>query len=324
MVARGLPSYCICRWSLWGKEFALPDTLRVCTRTARWVMERELWPILYHALRAAAREATQRAVHHQPWRIAAVLLWAALHDRPVCWACDPGNWSSTRLRPREIPSASTISRRSDRPEFAVFLTRLATQLRGDGPPAWTLVIDGKELPVGRCSKDLDAVAGRRGPGYKLHALWGDRPLPERWAVTAANEYEGAVAERLLADFAGKGILLADGNYEASPLYDAAAAAGYQLIAPPDDQDTGRGHTYQSPYRLRALEWFKDGWGATLLRPRSAIERAFGNLTSFGGGLGPLPSWVRRLGRVRRWVWAKLTINAARIILRQRQRIEQMQ
>jgi len=46
--------------------------------------------------------------------------------------------------------------------------------------------------------------------------------------------------------------------------------------------------------------------------RTQIERNFGNWTSFGGGLSPLPSWVRRLDRVRLWIQAKLLINAQRI------------
>jgi hypothetical protein len=54
-------------------------------------MERELWPIVCRALRATAREVSQKYVQYQPWAIAAVLLWAALHDRPVSWACDVRN-----------------------------------------------------------------------------------------------------------------------------------------------------------------------------------------------------------------------------------------
>ncbi|MFO0798274.1 MAG: hypothetical protein U0804_12420 [Gemmataceae bacterium] len=71
---------------------------------------------------------TQKYVHYHPWAIAAVLLWAAIHDRPVCWACDPRNWSTTRLRPTEIPSAATVSRRANRAGFAVFLNHLAAWL----------------------------------------------------------------------------------------------------------------------------------------------------------------------------------------------------
>jgi hypothetical protein len=286
-------------------------------------MERELWPRIYHELRAVARATRQKGVHFQPWVIAAVLLWAALHDRSVAWACDPLNWSTTRLRPAELPSESTVSRRAGKAVFGVFLNRLSERLRGGGLPAWELTLDGKPLPVGRCSKDPDAKGTPLGRGYKLHAIWGDGPLPEAWEVTAAREYEGAVAERLLGQIRGKGVLLADGNYEASRLYDAAAERGYQLLAPPDERDTGRGHRYQSEHRLLALRWFADGLGWELYRGRTSIERMFGNAGSFGGGLGPLPNWVRRLGRVERWVWCKLGINAHRI-LRNRERMQQMQ
>jgi hypothetical protein len=286
-------------------------------------VERELWPILYRALRAASAADRQRGVHHQPWVIAAVLLWAAIHDRPRSWACAPEHWDTTRLRPEQIPSAATVSRRARRAEVADLLDRLGARLRGDGPPAWTLIVDGKPLPVGHCSKDPDARPVPCGRGYKLHAIWGDRPMPEAWAVTAANEYEGAVAERLLERVSGKGFLLGDGNYEASRVYDAAARSCYQLLAPLDPGDNGRGHRYQSPHRLRAVHWFGTGLAQDLLRGRGRIERAFGNAGAFGGGLGPLPNWARRLGRVTRWVHCKLLINAARII-RRRQRMAQMQ
>jgi hypothetical protein len=278
-------------------------------------MERELWPRLYKELRAAAGGTTQKYVHFHPWVIVAVLLWAALHDRSVEWACDARNWSTTRLRPRKLPSRSTMSRRIKRTVFEVFLNRVADRLKGSGPPAWELVVDGKPLPVGKCSKDPDARPGPHGRGYKLHALWGDKPLPERWEVTAAREYEGAVAERLLVGLSGKGYLLADGSYEASRLYDAVDATGYQLLARPVRQDTGRGHVYQSPHRAAALRLFADGLGWSLYLWRSSIERKFGNMGSFGSGLGPLPNWVRRLVRVTQWVWCKLVINAARILNR---------
>lgn len=286
-------------------------------------MERELWPILYHALRRLSATDYQHKVHYQPWVIVAVLLWAAIHDRPRSWACQPQHWDTTSQRPKEIPSTATVSRRARTPEVLELLNRLERHLRGDGPPAWTLFVDGKPLPVGHCSKDPDVGVTPMGRGYKLHALWGNRSVPEAWEVTAVNEYEGAVAERLLIRVDGCGLLLADGNYEASRVYDASDRSGYQLLAPPDERDTGRGHRYQSPNRLLALRWFADGLGWELLKDRSAIERLFGNAGSFGGGLGPLPNWVRRLRRVTLWVHCKLLINAARISYR-RQQMTQMQ
>ena len=55
----------------------------------------------------------------------------------------------------------------------------------------------------------------------------------------------------------------------------------------------------------------------MLADRKAIERYFGHATIFGGGLASLPAWVRRQHRVKRWLWAKLLINAVRIMLRKR-------
>jgi hypothetical protein len=62
-------------------------------------------------------------------------------------------------------------------------------------------------------------------------------------------------------------------------------------------------------------WTGNRFGAALVNARRQVERFFGNLTSFAGGLGPLPSWVRTLPRVERWIQAKLAINAVRIQLK---------
>ena len=49
-----------------------------------------------------------------------------------------------------------------------------------------------------------------------------------------------------------GYLLADGHYDASDLYDLAAAANHQLVAPRQHPGAGLGHHYQSEHRLRSL------------------------------------------------------------------------
>lgn len=281
-------------------------------------MERELWPILYRALREVSAGDRQSGVQYQPWVIVAVLLWAAIHDRPRSWACVADHGDTTPLRPTGTPSPATVSRRAKTDEVADLLDRLGARLRGDGPPAWVLAIDGKPLPVGKCSKDPDAKPNQHGKGYKLHAIWGSRCVPEVWAVTAANEYEGAAAEELLGRIVGRGFLLADGSYEANRVYDAAAESCYQLLAHPGPEVTGGGHGYQSEHRQLALHWFRTGLGWDLYRYRSSIERQFGNMGGFGGGLGPLPNWVRRLARVTLWVHCKILINAARIIRKQQQ------
>lgn len=282
-------------------------------------MERELWPTLYRYVCVTAQEVRQKYVQIQPWVVVATMLWAALHDRPVCWACDPRNWSTTRLRPLRIPSAATMSRRVDSVAAGVFWKQLEQHLRQTNDPALIAFLDGKPLPVGGNSKDPDARWGRGAgglaKGYKLHAVWSKGVLPEAWEVTPLNVSEKAVAYRLMADLHYGGYLLADGEYDASYLYDRAFEQGYQLVAPYRKANKpGSGKHYQSPHRLHSIELLQHEYGQNLYRARYEIERDFGNATTFGGGLAPLPAWVRGLERVRTWVWAKLLINAVRIVI----------
>lgn len=175
------------------------------------------------------------------------------------------------------------------------------------------------MPVGGASKDKDArfgrAAGCMAKGYKLHAVWSLRPMPEAWDVAPLNVHERVVARgALLPQLGYVGYLLVDGNYDASDLFDAARARGYQMLMPlPAGKNPGSGKHYQSPYRLRSLDLIRSDFGKTLYQERGRIERHFGNATSFGGGLGPLPAWVRGLPRVRTRVWAKLLINGVRIM-----------
>jgi hypothetical protein len=280
-------------------------------------MERELWPPLYRLIRETAKPFSQKYVQFQPWILVAVMLWAALHDRPVSWACRARHWSTTTLRPCKLPSPSTLSRRIDGVGVALFWHALEQRLRDSGQPALVSFVDGKPLPVGGDSKDPDARFGRGAGclarGYKLHAIWSTRPVPEAWEVTPLNANEKAVARELTEQLAYGGYLLADSNYDASYVYDAAFARGYQMVAPyRKGKEPGSGKHYQSPHRLRSIQILQSDFGAALYRARTAIERSFGNATSFGGGLGPLPAWVRGRERVRTWVWAKLLINAVRI------------
>lgn len=281
-------------------------------------MERELWAKLYHWVRVTAQEVHQKYVQIQPWVIVATMLWAALHDRPIAWACDPRNWSTTRLKPMRIPSEATMSRRSDSVATGLFWTRLEQYLR-QSEPSVLAYLDGKPLPIGGNSKDPDAGYGRAAggfaKGYKLHTVWSKSNLPDAWEVTPMNVSEKTVAYRLIGQLHGGGYLLADGNYDASYLYDRAFEYGYQLMAPHRKaKDPGSGGHYQSPHRLHSIELFQHQYGQKLYHARPQIERDYGNATTFGGGLAPLPAWVRGRDRVRTWVWAKLLINAARILI----------
>lgn len=281
-------------------------------------MERELWPLLYHYVRLTAKGFRQKYVQIQPWIVVATMLWAALHDRPLTWACNPAHWSTTKLRPPRIPSQPTMSRRVDSVATGLFWHRLEQNLHGSDHPALLAFIDGKPLPIGGFSKDPDARwghgAGGLAKGFKLHAVWSTGVSPETWEVTPMNTSEKEVAQRLIGQLHYGGYLLADGEYDASYLYDLAFERGYQLISPyRKAENPGCGKHYQSPHRLHSIELLQDAFGKGLYRARTQIERSFGNATSFGGGLAPLPAWVRGLDRVRTWVWAKLLINAVRIL-----------
>jgi len=280
-------------------------------------MERELWPRLYHLVMEVGKTLRLIDVTFQPHIIALVFLWAALHDRPVCWACKQRNWATTTLRPLTLPSPSTLSRRLHRIDTAMLMRALVLRVRQQGDEHLVAVIDAKPLPVGGASQDPDAHCGRGAGmwarGYKLYAVWGGRPMPETYRVYPMNISENKVSEEMIPQLTGGGYLLGDGEYDANPVFDAAGAAGYQLLAPREDPAAGLGHCYQSPYRLRCIELMGSVFGRGIHRLRKAIERAYGNLTSFGGGLSPLPAWVRHQDRVWLWVTAKLLINGERII-----------
>jgi hypothetical protein len=249
----------------------------------------------------------QKYVQLQPWVIVATLLWAALHDRPVSWACDARNWQTTRLRPVQIPSPATMSRRADSVATGLFWKQLEQHLRQSDESSLLSALDGKALPIGGNSKDADAHWGRGAgglaKGYKLHTVWSRGVMPETWTVTPLNVGEKAVAYDLMEQLHYAGYLLADGEYDASYLYDQAFQYGYQLISPcRKAKNPGCGKHYQSPHRLHSIELLQHPFGQEVYRERGQIERDYGNATSFGGGLSPLPAWVRGLKRVRTWVW----------------------
>jgi hypothetical protein len=283
-------------------------------------MERELWPRIDHTVMATGTSIRQAHVTFQPHIIVLTFLWAALHDRPQGWACRPENWSTTTPGPAGLPWESALGRRLRSLAVGVLMRAIADRLRDVLPPRSVHALDGKPLPVGGASHDSDARdghgAGKIAKGYKLHAVRGGRPMPEAWSVEPLNVCETKAAEALLPELAGRGggYLLADGEYDADAVFDAAGAVGYQLVAPREDPGAGLGHRRQSPYRLRCIELLRGTVGAAgslrdriergfgafgreLHALRGRIERSFGNATSFAGGLGPLPAWVRRRHRV---------------------------
>lgn len=283
-------------------------------------MECELWPQLYILVIKEGKGLRRKKVHYSDTVIVLVFLWGCLHDRPQCWACDPDNWRATRLKPVHLPSGSTLSRRLESPSVKRFMKQLEHDVRCSENSGLIKFIDAKPLPVGACTKDPEAKPGRAvggmARGYKLYAIWGNRSLPESWSVQPLNKSEISVAKTLIPQITGTGYLVGDGLYDVVLLHDLSQEHNHQLVSRKHyPRAKGLGHVRQSVHRKHALEMIQRPFGLALLTQREAIERLFANVTSFSGGLSPLPAWVRRLHRVTRWVWAKLIINAARIRFR---------
>ena len=285
-------------------------------------MERELWRILYRLTLELDRPWGD-------WRYATAdvlgaYFWAVLHDRPTKWATDPKQWPDD-LRPALLPPQSTLSRRLRRPRTIELMTAVEEHLLAMIVVGNCLVqiIDGKAIAVSGVSKDPDIGYGRGAGGnqrgYKLHAVWGAGPMPIAWGLAPMNVSEKTMARHLIPTLPGSGYLLADAQYDANPLYDLATETGFQFVAK-KTKDRGRGglgHRRQSAGRLRSMELLGTAFGRALFNQRNTIECRFGAWVSFGGGLGPLPAWVRRFSRVRNWVQAKIMVSGVRWLFLQK-------
>jgi Transposase DDE domain len=273
------------------------------------------------------RPRTRRVVYSDAW-VLAVFFWAVVHDRPVRWACLARNWPEHQ-RWRGLPCDGTMSQRLRTLPVLQLLAAVLERLAAlaDDPHVLALLraVDGKPLPVGGHSKDRDADWGKSAgggweKGYKMFDVWpAGGVVPDAWALGPMNLPEPHVARtELLPTLETRGCggyLAGDALYDSNPLHERCAAAGLQLVAPRKKPGTGLGHHAHHPSRLRAIELLEDPlharFGRGLYATRVSIERRLGNLCTFGGGLAPLPAWVRRPRRVARWVAAKLVINGLR-------------
>jgi len=286
-------------------------------------MELERWAELSAAVSAVAADFGRHPRDtYSTATIVRVHLWAALFDRPTRWACRAVNWKPC-TRPAELPDQSTMSRRTRRGDFELFLERVGKRLGGKAAPGLVRVVDGKPLELPNHTTDRDATWGRgvsrTSVGYKFHAVFSGGAMPDAFAVTTLAASEKDMAARMVGRLGGHGYLLADAHFDASWLFDYCRHHGFQLVCPRAKPGTGTGHHYVSPHRLRAIRMLEPPAGVNTFGPdlyarRTDIERQFSQLVCFGGGLTTLPPWVRRIWRVRNWVMAKLLINAARVRL----------
>ena len=282
-------------------------------------MDSQVWRTVYQTILAAHRRLPSlgRRPRYPDSLIVAMHIWAAWHDRPLCWAADRSHYN-TLFRPRALPSNSQFCKRLKTDRVQRILQEVHNQLASAEIGSTLSMLDGRVLRVGSHSKDPDArrgrVAGGFGRGYRLHA-WAtqDQRIP-LWSVMPLNADERVVAMELSLQPPETSLTLADTHYDSGPLYDRMAERGIQLLTPMRRKNPGGGHRPQSAARLAAArEW--EGVAGYVYRERGEIERQFGHQVWTAGGLGPLPGWVRRLSRVRMWVGAKLIIGHARLRVR---------
>ena len=283
-------------------------------------MERELWTEVVALVRSAVAGHRQRERKFNDQTIVLSYLWAVFNDRPVLWATDRRNWPFyMRITPR--PSASTMSRRLRSRSVRELVERVWRRMPRRLDAGTALIIDAKPLPVGGYTNDRDARTGRAcgsfAWGYKLYLIVDENSGVHAWNVESMNVAEQRVAEELIpaaARSAGPNRwLLGDRAYDSNRLYVMAETCGLRLLAP-RLRSKDRVGPCQSPGRRRAIRMLErpgTPQGRALIHRRDAVERYLGTLCCTGGGLGPLPGYVRGLNRVRQWVGAKLLIHSLR-------------
>lgn len=288
-------------------------------------MDRTIWVNLVSAVRHVDRLVPPRG-RRRPYSDRLVLklcLWAAWHDRPMYWACQRAHFNRL-FRPRRLPSVSQFSRRLRSWRVQKMLGRINDVLAQHSSRVRVMYFDGKALPVSESTQDKQAKTGRGNGrfsrGYKLHVLADETGRIVGFCVRSLNEGEPRIARCLSRRVRPETLVLADANYDSNRLYAAIARRGAHFFTRQKGRSLGKGKRGRMcAARQRMIQLWeqcprlcKRGY-----RVRSGVERIFSALSSFAGGLGPLPSWVRGLRRVRQWVAAKLAVYHARLALRER-------
>jgi IS5 family transposase len=278
-------------------------------------MEGQVWSIVCTLIPVS--ESMSKRFCYSDGEILAVILWAVLHDRPMCWACDARNWAHG-ARPAQLPHPSTLSRRWRRGDLQrcaqSWHRRIVARLKVTSRYA---AVDGRALTIGGCSKDPDCRSGRAaggmGKGYKLHAMVGTKHEIVDYSVWPLNKGEQKVAVDLLRHApATVTRIVADANYDSMNLHRVAAENGQRWYTP---LRQGRVGKRQQPARLHLLRLSHRSVGQRLLAWRDTIERTFGQASNVAFGYKGLPPWARRLHRVQRWMWGKTLLHNAWLLLK---------
>jgi hypothetical protein len=287
-------------------------------------MEGELWSRVYRLLyEESNKRGRPKHVQFSDARILEVYFWAVVHDRPTSWACRRESWP-VRERWRGLPSNSTLSERLRSLSVRLLMQAVLDRLRACNQPALVRVLDSKPLIVGCYSKDHDApwgwAAKAKARGYKLFCAWGAGVVPDAWTLGAMNTSDPEAGIKLVPQLTQVAYVLGDASHDSNGLHATCDHCGGQLVAPRKRPQTNLGHGQHEAGRLRSIEMLEwpvllgtaaSPFARQLYAMRTQIERDYGNLCGFGGGLQPLPSWVRTPHRVALWVAGKLVVNALR-------------
>lgn len=284
-------------------------------------MEHQLWTAIVALIATLDKTPNPTRKDFPDAVIAQTYYWAVLHDRPLAWACDRRNWPPHR-RSRRLPVPSTLSRRLRSASVRQLLQALDDRLVRPARPGLVWILDGKPLVIGGCSKDPHAGYGRaaagKAKGYKLHALVAATGGIRAWRLAPMNTDERVMAARMLRAVGPTlaGYLVADANYDSNPLHAICTPWPEVRFLPRrrGRADAALGHRRHQGGRVEAIARINHPFPAfitQLFADRTAIERAFGNLVNWGGGLTGLPAWVRTYPRVHRWVQAKLVLTACK-------------
>lgn len=279
-------------------------------------MEHQLWKAIVTILATLCKKVKPASFQFSDADIIQVWYWAVLHDRPVSWACQSRNWLP-QLRKKPLPSNTTMSRRLRSRSVVALQKLLETQVIAPRDGAnYYWMIDGKPMTISGCSGDRQAgygrAAGCKAKGYKLHVIRGMDGSLAAWRVAPMHKDERVMAERMLKVASVQGYVLSDGHYDSNKLHAICDQRGNLQLVAPRRAGKGLGHRQQTAGRLRSKAILEDPFpefGQGLLEKRDDIERAFGNLTNWGGGLACLPAWIRGHRRVHRYVQAKLVLNS---------------
>jgi hypothetical protein len=294
-------------------------------------MDFDVWNRLMDVTRSASRGviASVRSPVYPDLLIVRMYFWSVHHDRPQSWAAQPEHYHGPLFRPRRLPSVSQFNRRIKTPSIEAILQKVHDVTAEVERVSPVLYMDGKVLTVSPVSKDAQAtrghIPGGFGKGYKLHAQVTEDMRIVCWSVTSLHVAEQSVAMTFVIQTPVPGcLLMADSNYDSAPLYKATEQSGITYFTHLKGQKQMKNDQHHAvtlrqmgEARRQVVAIWKEHADLCkfVLSLRDGIERTFSALTCYGGGLGPLPAWVRTLERVRRWAGTKIILYHLRLQLR---------